>query len=85
MEPAQRADCCRPNDAEYRELDPVAFGEVVARRRVLDGRNPLDRDAWQAAGWFCGAPRSLTVFYRPAAGVWRSAGVPPSNPAYAAR
>ncbi len=35
----------------YRELDPVAFGEVVAARRVLDGRNALDREAWTAAGW----------------------------------
>jgi UDPglucose 6-dehydrogenase len=36
---------------QYRELDPVAFGEVVARKRVLDGRNALDREAWTAAGW----------------------------------
>jgi UDPglucose 6-dehydrogenase len=27
----------------YRELDPVAFGAVVAQKRVLDGRNALDR------------------------------------------
>ncbi len=36
---------------QYRELDPVAFGEVVAQKRVLDGRNALDREAWTAAGW----------------------------------
>jgi UDPglucose 6-dehydrogenase len=36
---------------QYRELDPVAFGTVVARKRVLDGRNALDRDRWEAAGW----------------------------------
>jgi UDPglucose 6-dehydrogenase len=36
---------------QYRELDPVAFGHVVARKRVLDGRNALDRDTWEAAGW----------------------------------
>ena len=36
---------------QYRELDPVAFGQVVARKRVLDGRNALDREAWTAAGW----------------------------------
>jgi len=36
---------------QYRELDPVAFGEVVAQKRVLDGRNALDRDTWVAAGW----------------------------------
>jgi UDPglucose 6-dehydrogenase len=36
---------------QYRELDPVAFGEVVRQKRVLDGRNALDREAWTAAGW----------------------------------
>ena len=36
---------------QYRTLDPAAFGEVVARRSVLDGRNALDREAWEAAGW----------------------------------
>ncbi|MGK5110446.1 MULTISPECIES: UDP-glucose dehydrogenase family protein [unclassified Geodermatophilus] len=36
---------------QYCELDPVAFGKVVAQKRVLDGRNALDREAWTAAGW----------------------------------
>jgi UDPglucose 6-dehydrogenase len=36
---------------QYRDLDPVAFGKVVRQRRVLDGRNALDREAWEAAGW----------------------------------
>jgi UDPglucose 6-dehydrogenase len=36
---------------QYRELDPRAFGKVVRQKRVLDGRNALDRDAWEAAGW----------------------------------
>ncbi|MEU2349062.1 UDP-glucose/GDP-mannose dehydrogenase family protein [Modestobacter sp. NPDC049651] len=36
---------------QYRELDPVAFGDVVRQKRVLDGRNALDRDSWVAAGW----------------------------------
>jgi UDPglucose 6-dehydrogenase len=36
---------------QYRELDPVRLGEVVRRRRMLDGRNALDREAWEAAGW----------------------------------
>ena len=36
---------------QYRELDPVAFGQVVRQKRVLDGRNALDREAWTAAGW----------------------------------
>ncbi|MGY1734401.1 UDP-glucose dehydrogenase family protein, partial [Geodermatophilus sp. SYSU D01045] len=36
---------------QYRELDPVTFGQVVQQKRVLDGRNALDREAWTAAGW----------------------------------
>ncbi|MCG6496404.1 UDP-glucose/GDP-mannose dehydrogenase family protein [Kitasatospora sp. A2-31] len=36
---------------EFRELDPAELGEVVAERRLLDGRNALDADAWRAAGW----------------------------------
>jgi UDPglucose 6-dehydrogenase len=36
---------------QYRDLDPRQFGRVVARKRVLDGRNALDRDTWTAAGW----------------------------------
>ncbi|MBC3193472.1 UDP-glucose/GDP-mannose dehydrogenase family protein [Pseudonocardia sp. C8] len=36
---------------QYRELDPATFGKVVRTRRVLDGRNALDREAWEAAGW----------------------------------
>jgi UDPglucose 6-dehydrogenase len=36
---------------QYRDLDPVAFGTVVRQKRVLDGRNALDREAWTAAGW----------------------------------
>ena len=36
---------------QYRSLDPVAFGAIVAQRRMLDGRNALDPAAWRAAGW----------------------------------
>ena len=36
---------------EYRDLDPEAFGKVVAHRRMVDGRNVLDPEAWRAAGW----------------------------------
>jgi UDPglucose 6-dehydrogenase len=36
---------------EFRDLDPDALGEVVARRRVVDGRNVLDPRRWRAAGW----------------------------------
>jgi UDPglucose 6-dehydrogenase len=36
---------------EYRELDPVAVGALVATRTIIDGRNCLDAAAWRAAGW----------------------------------
>jgi len=39
---------------EWREfvvLDPEDFGEVVAAKRVIDGRNVLDPTKWRAAGW----------------------------------
>jgi UDPglucose 6-dehydrogenase len=35
----------------YREIDPVALGEIVRERRLVDGRNVLDPVAWRAAGW----------------------------------
>ena len=37
--------------AEYRDLDPGALGEVVAHRRLLDGRNVLDAASFARAGW----------------------------------
>ncbi len=37
--------------AEFRELDPAQLGEVVAHRRVVDGRSVLDAERWRAAGW----------------------------------
>ena len=36
---------------EFRDLDPEAAGELVARRHIIDGRNVLNVDAWRAAGW----------------------------------
>ncbi|KAE8765250.1 UDP-glucose dehydrogenase family protein [Georgenia thermotolerans] len=36
---------------EYRDLDPVTFGEVVAGKRIIDGRNVLDPATWRGAGW----------------------------------
>ncbi|MBC7595718.1 MAG: UDP-glucose/GDP-mannose dehydrogenase family protein [Kineosporiaceae bacterium] len=36
---------------EYRELDPLAFGELVGTKAILDGRNCLDPVAWRSAGW----------------------------------
>jgi UDPglucose 6-dehydrogenase len=37
--------------AEYVALDPVALGEKVASRRIIDGRNCLDPQRWREAGW----------------------------------
>ncbi|RBY84545.1 UDP-glucose/GDP-mannose dehydrogenase family protein [Blastococcus sp. TF02A-30] len=52
-EAAERADAVLvlTEWKQYRELDPVTFGRVVRQKRVLDGRNALDREAWTAAGW----------------------------------
>ncbi|GAA2234963.1 UDP-glucose/GDP-mannose dehydrogenase family protein [Rarobacter faecitabidus] len=36
---------------QFRELDPVALGETVRARVIVDGRNVLDPAAWRAAGW----------------------------------
>lgn len=36
---------------EFRELDPVAARDLVARPVVLDGRNCLPAEEWIAAGW----------------------------------
>jgi UDPglucose 6-dehydrogenase len=36
---------------EYVELSPEAVGRLVARKRMLDGRNCLDPAQWRAAGW----------------------------------
>ncbi|MCZ2830416.1 UDP-glucose/GDP-mannose dehydrogenase family protein [Modestobacter sp. VKM Ac-2986] len=52
-EAAERADAVLvlTEWQQFRDLDPAAFGEVVAKKRVLDGRNALDMDRWVAAGW----------------------------------
>ena len=36
---------------EFRNADPVALADLVAGRRVIDGRNCLDPAVWTAAGW----------------------------------
>jgi UDPglucose 6-dehydrogenase len=36
---------------QYRELDPAALAAVTNTPRLLDARNALDREKWQAAGW----------------------------------
>jgi UDPglucose 6-dehydrogenase len=37
--------------SDYRAIDPVALGGVVARRTIIDARSALDAALWRAAGW----------------------------------
>ena len=37
--------------SDYKAIDPTAFGDLVANKLIIDGRNVLDVAAWQAAGW----------------------------------
>lgn len=41
---------------EYQNLDPKAFGSLVNRRKIIDGRNAIPPDKWQDAGWTYLAP-----------------------------
>ena len=36
---------------EYRDLDPVATGSLVAAKVLIDGRNVLEPAVWRGAGW----------------------------------
>jgi UDPglucose 6-dehydrogenase len=36
---------------DYRNLDPMNLNGLVTSRVVIDGRNGLDSDVWNAAGW----------------------------------
>ena len=36
---------------EFRDMHPEMLGRVVAHRRIIDGRNTLDRDLWTREGW----------------------------------
>ena len=36
---------------EFRNLDPNTLGEMVAGKRIIDGRNCLDPALWHHAGW----------------------------------
>ncbi|TFB65860.1 UDP-glucose/GDP-mannose dehydrogenase family protein [Cryobacterium sp. Hz9] len=36
---------------EFRHLDPVWAGSLVATKTVIDGRNALDPAVWRGAGW----------------------------------
>ena len=36
---------------EFRDMDPAVLSDVVALKRIVDGRNALDAERWRAAGW----------------------------------
>ena len=36
---------------QFRQMDPTSLNDVVAERRVIDGRNCLDPVLWRAEGW----------------------------------
>jgi UDPglucose 6-dehydrogenase len=36
---------------EFRDMDPSVLSAVVAKRRIVDGRNALDAVRWREAGW----------------------------------
>ena len=36
---------------EFRNADPEVLGQLVANRRIVDGRHALDADRYRAAGW----------------------------------
>lgn len=36
---------------EFRALDPIKVKSLVARPNIIDGRNSLDKAAWESAGW----------------------------------
>jgi len=36
---------------EFRDMDPKSLEGVVALKRIVDGRNALDKDLWRSAGW----------------------------------
>ena len=37
--------------AEFRSMAPEVLSDVVAKRRIVDGRNALDPAKWRDAGW----------------------------------
>jgi len=42
--------------AEYKNLDPATVGSLPKIKTIIDGRNVLNVDAWQQAGWKVIAP-----------------------------
>ncbi len=36
---------------EFRSMDPLVVGPMVANRNIVDGRTVLDQELWRRAGW----------------------------------
>lgn len=36
---------------DYKQIDPAHFGQLVANKLLIEGRNSLDVGKWQDAGW----------------------------------
>ena len=36
---------------QFVDMDPTVIGPLVRSRTIVDGRNVLDREAWNSAGW----------------------------------
>jgi UDPglucose 6-dehydrogenase len=36
---------------EFRDMDPAVLADVVAEKRIVDGRNALEVERWRGAGW----------------------------------
>jgi UDPglucose 6-dehydrogenase len=53
VEACRDADICvlATESKDYVAADPEVLGAVVARKRMLDCRNVLDRAKWSEAGW----------------------------------
>lgn len=43
--------CVLTEWADFRNADPMTLGELVAARRIIDGRNCLDPTLWSGSGW----------------------------------
>jgi UDPglucose 6-dehydrogenase len=43
--------CLLTEWGEFKAMDPVLLGTLVAQRHVVDGRHALDAEQWQTAGW----------------------------------
>ena len=41
---------------EFRELQPADLASVVSQKKLIDGRNVLDRPEWREQGWSITGP-----------------------------